>query len=320
MEAEQLRRDALGELERGAGPDQPGTVRAIRGLAIVLGSSARLDEAAALYKRALAIDERAFGPASPEAARVQLALGDLFRRIGRFEEARAEINRARSAWESQGNGLAISSSLEQLALLVSSQGAPAEAVVHMERAVALAERAFGTDSPALAAIVAQTGRLYLLTGRVGAAERAAERVQRLIGHDPGDQTPGYLNLLQLQAEISAERGDLSAADARFRRAIAVAEKQGGAQAAAVGVIQFNLALAHLKAKQFQAAIEHFRSAIDVFKRESGARAPIVGYALMGAARAYAGNGDAATSSALNAAALEILGPAIAARRPEPKWL
>jgi tetratricopeptide (TPR) repeat protein len=78
------------------------------------------------------------------------------------------------------------------------------------------------------------------------------------------------------------------------------------------VIQFNLALAHLKAKQFQAAIEHFRSAIDVFKRES--------YALMGAARAYAGNGDAATSSALNAAALEILGPAIAARRPEPKWL
>jgi len=61
-------------------------------------------------------------------------------------------------------------------------------------------------------------------------------------------------------------------------------------------------------------------ALDIFKRESGDRAPIVGYTLAGAAQAYAKIGDEASSKALLATAIEILGPTIAAQRPQPKWL
>jgi hypothetical protein len=46
----------------------------------------------------------------------------------------------------------------------------------------------------------------------------------------------------------------------------------------------------------------------------------VGYTLMGASQAYEKMGDQKSAKALSAAAIEILGPTIAAQRPQPRWL
>jgi tetratricopeptide (TPR) repeat protein len=83
---------------------------------------------------------------------------------------------------------------------------------------------------------------------------------------------------------------------------------------------FNLATVYLRAGRFQEAISHYTKALDILRRENGDRAPIVGYTLIGAAQASAKIGDEASSKALTAAAIEILGSTIAARRPQPKWL
>ena len=301
-------------------PDHSSTAIAARGLAAILGSSGRQNEAAALYRRALAIDERAFGPQSEQAAWDHFGLGSLFRRAGQFEEAQTEINLARTAWESQGHILAANFALEQLALLSSDRGAPAEGVIYLEKMLNIAEQAVGYDSPALVAILAQLGRFYLIADRHEATEKILVRITRLIGNNPPEQTPGYLNVLQLQAELNAERGDVAAAEAAFNRAIAVATKYGGSQASAVGINLFNLATVYLRAGRFQEAISNYVKALDIFKRESGDRAPIVGYTLIGAAQAYAKIGDEPSSKALFATAIKILGPTFAAQRPPPRWL
>jgi tetratricopeptide (TPR) repeat protein len=216
--------------------------------------------------------------------------------------------------------LAANSSLEQLALLAFDQGSPAEGVVFAERMLNIAEQTFGPDSPALAGILAQLGRLYVVAGRNDAAEKILARINSLIGENPPEQAPGYLNVLQLRAQLNAERGNIDGAEADFNSAIAISTKYGGLQGNAVGSNSFNLAAVYLKAGRFQEAISFFRKALDIFKRENGDRAPIVGCTLVGAAQAYAKIGDEVSSKALFAAAVEILGPTAAAQRPQPKWL
>ena len=319
-DAEHLQREELSNVELKRGSDHPSIAIAARGLAAILGNSGRQNEAAALYRRALAIDERAFGAQSNQAAGDHLGLGSLFRRMGQFEGAQTQINLARAACENQGRLLAANSALEQLALLSFDRGSPAEGVIYIEKMLNIAEQAVGNDSPALVPILAQLGRFYSIAERHEAAEKILVRITGLIGRSPPEQTPGYLNVLQLQAELNAERGDVAAAEEVFNRAIAIATKYSGAQASAVGISSFNLATVYLKAGRFQDAIRSFAKALDIFKRESGDRAPIVGYTLMGAAQAYAKIGDELSSKALLATAVEILGPTFAAQRPPPRWL
>jgi tetratricopeptide (TPR) repeat protein len=319
-DAERLRRDQLGSIELKRGADHPSVAVALRGVAAILGGSARQREAAVLYRRALAIDELTFGPQSDGVAWDHLVLGSSLRKTGQFDDARREINLARSAWEDEGHLLAANSALEQLALLALDQGVPAESIIFVERMLSNAEQAVGVDSPALTAILAQLGRLYLVVGRDDAAESTLARIDRLIGEDPPEQAPGFLHVLQLRAQLSAEHGDVAGAETMFLRAIAVATKYGGVQADAVGANCFNLAVAYQKAGRFQDAIKSYARALGIFKRESGERSPNVGYALLGAARGYEEAGDGATSKALYAAAVEILGPTIAAQRQQPTWL
>jgi tetratricopeptide (TPR) repeat protein len=183
-----------------------------------------------------------------------------------------------------------------------------------------AEQALGADSPALTPLLALLGRFYLVVRRNDAAENTLVRINRLIGEDPREQAPGFLDALQLKAQLSAEHGDVASAESQFLQAISVATKYGGAQANVVGSNCYNLAVVYLKAGRFQDAIKNYARALDIFKREGGAHAPVVGYTLVGAAQAYEKAGDLATSKALYAAAIDILGPTIAARRQQPGWL
>ena len=319
-DAERLQRNELSNIELKRGPDHPSTAMAMRGVASVLGSSGQQGEAIRLYRRAIAIDGRSFGMQSDQVAWDHLALGSLLRRAGQFEEARIEINLAKNAWESQGNILAVNSCLEQLALLALGQGSPAEGVVFIERMLNVAEQTFGLDSPALAAMLAQLGSVYVIAGRNDAAEKTLARITLLIGDNPPEQTPGHLNWLQLRAQLSAEHGNISDAEAGFTRAVAIAAKYGGPQNSAVGNNSYNLAAAYLKAARFREAIDYYVKALDIFKRENGDHAPVVGYALIGAAQAYEKMGDQKSAKALFAAAIEILGPTIAAQRLQPRWL
>lgn len=319
-DAERLHRDELVNIEQQRGPDHPGTAIALRGLANILASSGRQGDAITLYQRTLAINERSFGPQSDQAAWDHLALGSLFRRVGQFDNSRSEINLARAAWESRGVLLATGYSLQQLAQLAFEQGVPAESVVFAEQYLKTVEQAYGSDSPVLVPTLASLARFYLIVGRNGDAEKILLRIDTLVGINPPEQTPAYLNGLELRALLDAVHGNFADAEAGFVRAIAIATKYQGSQSGAVGINLSNLAVVYLRTDRFAEAINHFAKALDVFKRENGDRAPVVGYTLLAAAQAYAKKGDEASSRALAAAAAEILGPTIAAQRTQPNWL
>jgi tetratricopeptide (TPR) repeat protein len=318
-EAEQLVRDELAEIEKQAANNKRSLTLVIETLAGLLQNSARTDEAVDLYRRALAINEQAFGKDSREAARDHLAIGASFGTSGRYDEARFELNDARTISESKNDLPLQIAALDELSVLAANRGAPAEAVIHSEKALELGQKVWDPESPALVPVLAQLGRFYLMNGRAKDASEIIERIKRLVGEDPPEQSPGYLTFLQLQAMHDAGNGDFGAAESLFLRAIVVATKYQGPMAEAVAIDQYNLAYMYLKAHRYSEAVSSFAKALASFKRQHGASAPFVGYALIGAAAGYAGLGDNAKFKALLRAAGDILGP-ILQSHPAPKWL
>jgi tetratricopeptide (TPR) repeat protein len=309
----------LTDVKKRLGDRSSTTARATRNLAGILVNSARIGHAIELYRQALAIDGQAFGGASREAALDQLELGSILTTIGKFDEAQTALKSAGTIGDTQGDLQLTSLALEQMAYLAALRGAPAEGLVHMEALVNTLDKMFGADSPALVASLAQLRRFYLLTGRMNDALQVLERIKGLVGENPPEQSPGFMNALQFKAMLDADRGNLHDAEATFKRAIVVARTYGGPDAVAVGVNEFNLAVAYLRMKDFDGALGHFKAALRIFKGQRGDRALVVGYGLLGTAIAYAGKGDQANSAKSLANAVDILGPTIGAR-PQPKWL
>ncbi|MBB4370085.1 tetratricopeptide (TPR) repeat protein [Bradyrhizobium sp. cir1] len=319
-EAVQIQRAELALTETQLGSNHPATAVALRSLAATTGSSGDQSGAIALLRRALVIDEQSFGPQSDQAATDHVALGSLLRRMGRLDEARSEINAARKAWEALGHVLTTIVALDQLALIALTQASPTEAIVFSERIRKILEDNYGRDSPALLTNLAQLGRLRLRNGETQAAAQILNRATDLMGPDPSERKQGYLNFLQLRAELSATRKDFEAAATDLVRAVEISAKYGGRRSHAVGETSFNLALVYLRANRFRESIARFSDALEIFKRENGDHSPSVGYSLLGAAQAYEKLGDKSSAKALLAAAAEILGQTTLVRPPQLRWL
>jgi tetratricopeptide (TPR) repeat protein len=319
-DAQELRRNELAATELKLTPGHPAIATALRGLAAVLGGSAQHDEALKLYQRALAIDERAFGFQSDQASADHFASGLVLRNLGQFEEARAETRAAQEGWNSIDRILSGSVALEQLALLSLDQNALAEGVVLMERRLGIAEEVLGADSPALIPVVATLGRVYLVSGQLDLARQCLARSEALAGSDLRPDGPNYLIILQLRAFISAQSGDVVAAERQLKEALEIIAKRENGKAFAFGSNLANLATVYLNANRLRDAIATYAEALDIFRRESGPRSPIVGHSLALASLAYSRAGDQATAKTLLDAAVEILGPALLAQQGKQRWL
>ena len=318
-EAEQIRRTELANIRQRLGDNNLITGRATRNLAAIFANSGRIDDAITLYQGALQIDRQAAGPGSREVALDDLALGSTLAVVGKLDEAEMALKSARTIADNRDDLPLKGATLDHMADVAALQGEPAQGVVHLEAMLNVFEQMFGAGSPILVGPLAQIGRSYLITGRVDNAVEVRERIKRLVGENPPEQSPGFLSSLRFEAMLDADRGDFAESEATLTRAIAIATKYGGPKANDVTIGEANLALTYLKARKFDDAIVHFKLALQNLKDQNGSHALIVGYALAAAASAYAGKGDKATSAKLLASAIQILGPTLAAR-PRPKWL
>jgi tetratricopeptide (TPR) repeat protein len=316
-EARQIRQSEFKDTLQRVGENNPATARVIRKLAELFVAAP--EDAIGLYKRALKIDEQEFGSDSREVALDNLGSASILITAGQFDAAAAALKSARTISDKL-DALPLSAGvLNQLAKLAAFRGDDAEGLVHAEAMVDVAEKLLGDRSPALVPALAQLGRFYLVAGRVSDAAKIMDRITTLVSDNPPEQSPGFLNCLQFQGMLKADRGDISGAETTFKRAIAVARKYRGQNAPEAASAEVNLAIAYLKAKKFDAAIEQFKSAIEILHEQSGDNAVIVGYAFAVEAAAYAGKGDQATSKQLLNSAIKILGPVLPPPR-QPRWL
>jgi tetratricopeptide (TPR) repeat protein len=166
------------------------------------------------------------------------------------------------------------------------------------------ERVFATS-------LALLGKIYETRGLNADAEAYDFRALDYYSKFASPTDPLLLQILSALAD-RYDRMDRPETSAQYAQRIISTLDENKQETAALGSALIWL-------RRFDEAISSFKAALAILKAKSGDKALIVGYALAGAANAYAGKGDQATSARLLASAIEILGPTIG-KQPRPRWL
>src|SRR5262249_38837002 len=137
--------------ERAFGTDSIQFAQSLQGLGVAYGLQGRSEDALPLLLRALEIAEKLLGSDNPELFPYLADVGARFLREMRYDDAEHYLLRALAGLEKSPNfdpflyGVQLTSILQSLAHVAQSQGRYPEARAFLDRALLVAERAFGPD-------------------------------------------------------------------------------------------------------------------------------------------------------------------------------
>ena len=180
-EGDALRKRALIIKERAFGTDSIQFAQSLKGLGVAYGLQGRSEDALPLLLRALEIAEKALGSDNPELFPYLADVGARFLREMRYDDAEHYLLRALAGLEKSPNfdpflyGVQLTSILQSLAHVAQSQGRYPEARAFLDRALLVAERAFGPDHSQTGSVLVSLAMLYLQQEQTDEALRLFER-------------------------------------------------------------------------------------------------------------------------------------------------
>jgi tetratricopeptide (TPR) repeat protein len=203
----------------------------------------RYEEAESYLREATSIAEPSLGDSDEDFLTGLNSLAVLYKYSGRFDDAAALYVRILRAAEEAGSGDdSIATVLHNIGSLEHARGEFARGEPAARRAVALRERAFGPDHPAVAADVAALAALLDAQGLNDEAEamylRALATFERVHGPDHYEIAVNLNNL----AGLRQAQGQTADAEALYRRALTIKEKLLGVDHPEVALTLNNLAL------------------------------------------------------------------------------
>lgn len=181
---------ALEHTKRALGADHVETALMHGSLAAVaLSSASSFETVAAHLDRARVILTRALGPTHPLTARLELAQGQVAASLGDAGGSQRWLTRGTSstAVAFGAEHLAMSDAVRCNAEAESALGNARTGIALFARALQIDQQILGEAHPRSVALLIRISSAYHALGQRGAALRAAERAQRLLGSLPGNQ-------------------------------------------------------------------------------------------------------------------------------------
>ena len=223
--AAELYRRALEIAEKAYGPEHPEVAHTLTMIGRADADGGDLVAARAAFERALAVRERAFGADDPRVAESLGDLGIVAAAQGDHEVAERNLRRWLATEERiDPDGPNLPAPLINLGSLLIDVGRPDEARHHLERAVALYEKARGPGFPGLVAPLLELAELERARAGCQAAGPLLTRALDIADRVPeGDPTPSYVLIPLAVCEAEAGRGQralrLARRAARLREAV-----------------------------------------------------------------------------------------------------
>jgi tetratricopeptide (TPR) repeat protein/CHAT domain-containing protein len=183
-------------------------------------------------------------------------------------------------------------------------GKYAEATEHAQRALALAERKFGSGD-AVGAALNNLALLYGAQGRYAEAEPLCQRALAIREKALGPNHPEVGVALNNLAELYRVQGRYAEAEPLYQRALAIDEKALGPDHHDVGVDINNLALLYDSQGRYAEAEPLYQRALAIREKALGPDHPEVGQALSNLAEFYRVRGRYAEAEPLYQRALAI---------------
>jgi serine/threonine protein kinase/tetratricopeptide (TPR) repeat protein len=247
--------------------------------------------------------------AQPEVQAVLMStMGTVYQSLGIYKEAAALLTRsleARRRLFGNDNAL-VATTLHDLGTLKVLMGDYDEGRKALSEALALRERLLGANSVEVATTTGSLGILAYERGEFGRAESFFRRqleVLRAASTVPGEKTADALN--DLAMTIQMVRADYDEAKALLRESLDIRRNVLGATHPSLGQSLNNLAMAHYRAKEFEAAEPLFREALERNRASFGDAHPEVAASLSSLALVLRERGAYAEANALWARALEM---------------
>ncbi len=195
------------------------------------------------------------------------------------------------------------------------QGRYAEAKAQHEHALAIAERAFGTDHPDVALSLSNLAIVHFYQGRYADAQALYERALTIRERAFGADHPLVATSLNNLASIYKERGQDDEARPMYERALAIRERTLGAEHALVAASLNNLALIHYDQGRYREAQELQQRALAIRERTLGPDHPDAAASFYNLALVAAAQGRYAEAQALHEQALAVRERAFGCEHP-----
>jgi tetratricopeptide (TPR) repeat protein len=165
--------------------------------------------------------------------------------------------------------------LNQTGLYLHGRAEFAEAKVLYERALPLAEKAYGPDHPAVSTIVNNLGRALQDLGDLQGAKEHFKRALKICEKAYGSDHPNVAIRVNNLGGVLYDLGDLQGAKEHFERALKIDEKAYGPDHPNVATIVNNLGSVLQDLGDLQGAKEHFKRALKVDEEAYGPDHPNV---------------------------------------------
>jgi tetratricopeptide (TPR) repeat protein len=214
--------------------------------------------------------------------------------------------------------LAQSSAADELSKRVTElyrEGKFAEAIPLAQQVLAIREKAFGPDHPAVAQALNNLAGLYKEQGRAAEAEPLVKRSLAIYEKALGPDHPDVAQALNNLAGLYKEQGRYAEAEPLVKRSLAIAEKALGPDHPAVATALSNLAELYNGQGRYAEAEPLYKRLLAIREKAFGPDHPAVATALSNLAELYNEQGRAAEAEPLYKRSLAIREKAFGADHP-----
>jgi len=275
--AEARYRDAIRLRERLGGG--LGLAAALNGLAFVLESRGRFDEALALHKRSLALTDKYLGPDHPNTIVAYNGVATSLAKRRDFKHAEVMMRQVLARIK-RGFGpdhANVATVTNNLGIVNWELGRYQAALALFRKALAIHEHNLGPDHPAVARVLNNMGLVY---GSLGRYAEALKVYKRALAIEAKRLRPGHPRLAHAKNNIAgvySDMGKLDLAKAQYEQALAIASKALGPEHPSVAYSLNGLGSVYLRKRDYARARTYYTRALAIWKRAYGADSQILAH-------------------------------------------
>ncbi len=296
-QAKQMLQRALQRRESALGAEHPQVATILNQIGDLDSAQGHYADAIEAVRRTLDLRTKSLGSRHPEVIQAKVTLGELLviqERFGEASELMGEVVK-RLENEESPDRLPLATGLLNLALLEMEEGRYEQSQAHLDRAMAISERAVGSEHPLMALVLDGLGSLA--SHQRNFSEAAADHQRALRIRQQASREDDLSRATTLAGLGVAWRGLRRFREARsaIAEALSIREEKLGVHHPLTGFAHCEMGKLSLAIGKALEAVPHFQAALDISAKTVVEDAPQVGVRLAGLGMAYLQLGNAETA-------------------------
>ncbi len=278
--------------EKTSGPESREMASALNNLAAFYYETADFQTTEALVQRSLIIYTKLFGEEHEAVANVQNNLASVNHALGDYAKSESLFLKSLETYEKKDKeSLDVAATLSNLANVYNTKGDLTKAEEILQRALAIREKALGSEHPAVATTLNNLAEIYNKQGNYEKAILLHQRALQIRIKRFTEEHPAVANSLGNLGDIYKITGDYVKAESSLLRALEISEKKLGPEHRDVAILLNGLGILYRAKGDYEKSESSFQRSLKITEKRLGAENPGVAFVLNNLSGLYEAKGD-----------------------------